>query len=236
MQSTFLTSVLLEHAQGWASLQEPVSSWLAEFASLHQLTPGFSATNITWFNQDGAGFGIEEVRALQTELSYSSYNNQARALIIAHAHSISLPAQQALLKLLEEPPQHTLLVLLTPYPDQLIPTIHSRTQRHKLAPEPPTAPADETASSGLPPELLQLLAIPDSIAFHHIITWSDTISERADAINYLEQALIYLHQQPPSAHHLKAQQLLIEALGWLRANVGVKLALAELGFRLKQLS
>jgi hypothetical protein len=74
--------------------------------------------------------GIEAVRAVERFLSLkvprqTAYN---RAIIIGGAKGITLEAQNALLKTLEEPPAGGLIILTTDHEQALLPTIRSRAQ------------------------------------------------------------------------------------------------------------
>jgi hypothetical protein len=61
---------------------------------------------------------------------------QGKVFIIEQAETMNLPAQNALLKTLEEPPGRALIVLLTDSPGVLLPTIRSRCQLIQFAPLP----------------------------------------------------------------------------------------------------
>lgn len=76
---------------------------------------------------------IEQVRDLQNRLSLKSYNNSLKVGIINDAHLMRKDAQNALLKTLEEPKGDTLLILITAYPELLLPTIRSRVQQIKFS-------------------------------------------------------------------------------------------------------
>lgn len=76
---------------------------------------------------------IEQVRDLQNRLSLKSYNNYLKVGIIDDAHLMKKDAQNALLKTLEEPKGDTLLILITSYPEILLPTIRSRLQQVKFS-------------------------------------------------------------------------------------------------------
>lgn len=71
-------------------------------------------------------YNIEQVRELQRLAAFSSGQKRRRELCIVDADKLTIPAQHALLKLLEEPPVATRIWLITQYPQQLLPTIHSR--------------------------------------------------------------------------------------------------------------
>jgi len=74
--------------------------------------------------------GIEAVRELEHFLSLKVPSQAAvhRAIIVEDAHRLSVEAQNALLKTLEEPPVGTVLILTTNSLQALLPTIRSRTQ------------------------------------------------------------------------------------------------------------
>jgi DNA polymerase-3 subunit delta' len=76
---------------------------------------------------------IEEVRDLQNRLSLKSYNNSLKVGIIDDAHLMRKDAQNALLKVLEEPKGDTLLILITSYPQMLLPTVRSRLEEIKFS-------------------------------------------------------------------------------------------------------
>ncbi len=61
-------------------------------------------------------------------VGYRPYEGNRRVVVIDDAHAMNPPAQNALLKTLEEPPPSSILVLVTPAPGSLLPTIRSRCQ------------------------------------------------------------------------------------------------------------
>lgn len=77
---------------------------------------------------DGAHIKIDQVRSLQRDLSLSPYRGRWRACIIPDFHLATTEAANALLKTLEEPPAHAMLVLTTTDASLLLPTIVSRCQ------------------------------------------------------------------------------------------------------------
>ncbi len=69
---------------------------------------------------------IDDVRKVNEFLSKTSYNDGWRAVIIDSADDMNKNAANALLKILEEPPAHTLLLLISHNIGSLLPTIRSR--------------------------------------------------------------------------------------------------------------
>jgi DNA polymerase-3 subunit delta' len=78
---------------------------------------------------EGSSIKIDQIRALQKELSYRPLEASYKVCIIDGAEKMNLASANALLKTLEEPRAQTLLILLTPTPDAVLPTIRSRCQR-----------------------------------------------------------------------------------------------------------
>ena len=82
--------------------------------------------------------GIDDVRTLRETIKLSPASAKKKIYIIDEAHMLTLEASNALLKTLEEPPDHVLFILATTNPEKLIETIRSRTTLiafHKASPE-----------------------------------------------------------------------------------------------------
>jgi len=77
---------------------------------------------------------IAQVHELIRELTYTSAAH--RAVVFDDAHRMSEEAMNALLKTLEEPPERTMLILVSAVPERLLGTIRSRCQTIHFAPLP----------------------------------------------------------------------------------------------------
>jgi DNA polymerase-3 subunit delta' len=77
---------------------------------------------------------IGQMRELEQEANYRPFEGRARVFIIEEAHRLNEASSNALLKTLEEPPRTSHLILITPRPAQLLPTIRSRCQMVRFAP------------------------------------------------------------------------------------------------------
>ncbi|OGY99482.1 MAG: DNA polymerase III, subunit gamma and tau [Candidatus Liptonbacteria bacterium RIFCSPLOWO2_01_FULL_52_25] len=73
--------------------------------------------------------GIDEIRNLKDSIKTSPSSGTYKVYIIDEAHMLTTPAFNALLKTLEEPPAHAVIVLATTEYEKLPATITSRTQR-----------------------------------------------------------------------------------------------------------
>lgn len=133
-----------------------------------------SNPQLTFVSGGGSAISIESVRELQKFLQLKTIGSRPlrRAVVIEHAQDMTTEAQNAFLKILEEPPADTLLVLTADSPRSLLPTIMSRVQalavhvplQEQLMPMMQASGKDEAAlrqayflSGGLPGLLAALI-------------------------------------------------------------------------------
>ena len=76
--------------------------------------------------------GIEEIRGLRETVKYTPAAGKFKVYIIDEVHMLTKEAFNALLKTLEEPPEHVKFVFATTEPEKVLPTILSRCQRFDL--------------------------------------------------------------------------------------------------------
>ena len=76
--------------------------------------------------------GVDNVRALREEAVFSPAAVKKRIYIIDEVHMLSLSAFNALLKIIEEPPEHLIFILATTELQKVPATILSRCQRHNF--------------------------------------------------------------------------------------------------------
>lgn len=122
LKRNFPQSLLLTGEKGVA-----LSRAVEELANDHEsiyITPDASKANPT--------ISVETIRGLYSQTK-SKYTKR-RIVIIQQADTMSASAQAAFLKLLEEPGVNVHFILVTHNPEQLLPTIRSRTQAHTIEP------------------------------------------------------------------------------------------------------
>jgi DNA polymerase III subunit gamma/tau len=73
--------------------------------------------------------GVEEIRDIRDKVKYAPTEVSYKVYIIDEVHMLTTEAFNALLKTLEEPPDHVLFILATTEPHKVPATIHSRCQR-----------------------------------------------------------------------------------------------------------
>ncbi|HKB88571.1 MAG TPA: DNA polymerase III subunit gamma/tau [Patescibacteria group bacterium] len=85
-------------------------------------------TNLDVIEMDAASHrGIDDVRTLRDAVKLAPTKAKKKIYIIDEAHMLTTEASNALLKTLEEPPEHVIFILATTNPEKLIDTIRSRT-------------------------------------------------------------------------------------------------------------
>lgn len=71
---------------------------------------------------------IQTLRQMMQQASLVPYQSKRQVFLIFEAEKMLPPSSHALLKTLEDPPGHSIFILLTVYPERILPTIHSRCQ------------------------------------------------------------------------------------------------------------
>ena len=86
---------------------------------------------------DGASNnGVEQVRDIRDTVAFAPAQGPFKIYYIDEVHMLSTAAFNALLKTLEEPPEHVKFIFATTEPNKILPTIISRCQRFDLRPIP----------------------------------------------------------------------------------------------------
>ena len=97
-----------------------------------------AAASVDVVEIDGASNrGIEEIRTLRENVKYAPARGRFKVYIIDEVHQLTEAAFNALLKTLEEPPDHVVFVLATTGPRDIPATVLSRVQRFDFRPIPP---------------------------------------------------------------------------------------------------
>ena len=166
--------------------------------------------------------GIDEIRRVQAFLSRKPIHSSHNTVIIRQAEKLTLPAQHAFLKTLEEPPAGSQIFLVTAHPDSLLPTVLSRctsVQDNKpVAGEPELSPTQHLLDQILSATAGQRLFLMESQKF-----------TRDSALEFLDHLEYFLHQQIRSGSPVTINySLLTETRKYLSANVSVRLALSHL--------
>ena len=118
--------------------KNPVSDlFLEEWRTFVTETP--YGDEMDWYNAIGienkqGQIGVDEAESIVRKLSLKAFEGNYKVMIIWMADKMNIAASNKLLKLIEEPPDKTLLILITESEDQLLHTIRSRCQMVRLSP------------------------------------------------------------------------------------------------------
>lgn len=95
-----------------------------------------SHPDVHHLSADGDEIKIDQVRQVQADFSLKSFEGSTKILIVDGAENMNPSAANAFLKTLEEPSGDALIILITPMPHSLLPTIRSRCQEIRFIPLP----------------------------------------------------------------------------------------------------
>ena len=139
--------------------------------------------------------GVDEIRELIDKVKYGTILGRYKVYIIDEVHMLSTGAFNALLKTLEEPPEHVIFILATTEPHKILPTILSRCQRYDF-----TKLSDDNIKERLK-EVLEKEGIAyNEEAIKVIVSLAD--GGMRDALSILDQVLAY------SGNKLEVQDVL----------------------------
>ena len=113
-------------------LNGPTDHPCGECLNCRQITDG-SAMDVQELDA-ASNRGVDDIKNLNKNADFAPVNCRYKVYIIDEAHMLTTEACNALLKTLEEPPEHVVFILATTEPQKILPTIHSRCQRFDFHP------------------------------------------------------------------------------------------------------
>jgi len=90
--------------------------------------------DINYICQEGksGAIKVEQIRELQQDIYQTPQRGVHRFIVIEPAHKMNISAANALLKILEEPPSHTMFILIAEQLNSIPPTVLSRCQKYNF--------------------------------------------------------------------------------------------------------
>ncbi|MDO5668454.1 MAG: DNA polymerase III subunit gamma and tau [Corynebacterium sp.] len=111
-------------------IEGPTSNPCGECPSCVSLAPG-GPGNLDVTELDAASHrGVDDMRELRDSAIFAPAESRYRVFIIDEAHMITREGSNALLKIVEEPPEHLIFIFATTEPEKVIGTIRSRTHHY----------------------------------------------------------------------------------------------------------
>lgn len=92
------------------------------------------SVDIVKYYPNSNSFGVDDVRNIIHEVNKKPYEGDKKVLILYKCDKLTIQAQNALLKTIEEPPKGVYLILLSDSLEVILDTIKSRCQIYKLTP------------------------------------------------------------------------------------------------------
>ncbi len=90
-------------------------------------TESLNQPDIKYVTYEKTGIGVDEIRAqLNADIEIKPYSSPYKIYIIPESEKMTVAAQNAMLKTIEEPPEYAVIILLTTNADVFLPTILSR--------------------------------------------------------------------------------------------------------------
>lgn len=171
--------------QDGAKVTETIGEWRSRYgiadANFHEVLPD-------------PAIGIDAVRAVQHVLGRKPYGGGNRLIVLRDADKATTEAQNALLKLLEEPPESTYIVVFAGTEEKILATVRSRSHIIRIA------PATETAhrQSGNISELVRILRARPG---ERVLLSQDLSKTREDTLGFLSRLIgtlsVLLHHPAP---------------------------------------
>lgn len=134
--------------------------------------------------------GIEEIRKLQGKIFLKPVNSKNKAIIFNNSEDLTIAAQNALLKVLEEPPRDTIIILVIPSYDLLIPTILSRCKVIEIKEE-----NIETSEKDLSRYLNILISLGSIGAGEKLKIAQDFGKTKEESLIFLEKMILTIRQE-----------------------------------------
>ena len=179
------------NSSGMACLQCPNCIWFAEGAhpDFRLISPeqdvdaasnAEEAVSTKKSTKKSTMIKIEQIRELTSFLALSNHQHEGmRVVLLCPAEALNLASANALLKMLEEPPQNTIFVLVTHQAQRLLPTIMSRCQVIDMPIPDEKIASDWLIAQGVNDPMTQLsytggsplLALQQSLELSHTGSW-----------------------------------------------------------------
>ncbi len=156
-----------------AKVTETIGEWRSRYgiadANFHEVLPDPT-------------IGIDAVRSVQHVLGRKPYGGGNRLIILREADKATIEAQNALLKLLEEPPESTYIVVFAGTEEKILDTVRSRSHIIRIAPEAGTGNNHREV-------IAQLVKILRSGPGERVLISQNLSKTREDTLTFLNQLI-----------------------------------------------
>lgn len=171
---------------------------------------------------------IDQIRELKGKISLKPFSAKTVVVVINEADKMTLPAQNSLLKILEEPPTSSRIILTAPGSKTLLPTIVSRCQIIHLSDE--TKIDQEILDS----QFLIVNSLLSASPGQKILLAEKYSQNQEQALEFCQNQLLFLRELLRQENNLKTTQIarmmrsLQKSLILLKSNVNPRLLIENL--------
>lgn len=165
--------------------------YIKEYSMKHTI----NALDVTIIDKDSdtktisQSIGIETVKLIQKKLFFKPIKSANKLIVIEDAHLLTLEAQNALLKVLEEPPANTFIILGTESKEALLTTIQSRCQIIALITD------QKKISDNTIDELKNFIqSLPDLSTGEKLKLAEQLAKNKENAIDWIENLMLILRE------------------------------------------
>lgn len=183
--------------------------------------------DVRWLGEDEKtrSVKIEEIRGLIHDSSLKPFEGRWKVFILKGAERLTTEAANALLKTLEEPPEHSVFILLAENKAHLLETIQSRSFEIRTPPPAEASPLENPS--------IRSLREKGKAAFFESLretTRQELLGELGALLFYLRDRAVEIFEKDPaeSQNYLKAIEKVYETQQAVDDNVNQKLALTHL--------
>lgn len=196
-----------------------------EVISYIELPSSDNHPDVIWFNPEAEPLTIDAIRDLQQSVLTKPYQASIRYFILQAVELATVESQQALLKLLEEPPKHVQFILTSAYPAMILPTILSRVNVITKRYNENAGAKNETEESTTVDQLTKFTLAEK-------FDWAAKQENPTNTILTLIDQHIQTFEKSPSLIQIKQLKTLQQCLTFLTAKTNSKLALEWMVIRL----
>jgi DNA polymerase III delta' subunit len=200
-----------------------------------------SHPDVTWVLPDEASMKIAQIRPLQNIAQRKPIEGATKVIVLEDVHKITDQAANSLLKLLEDPPDSTVLILITQDLERMLPTVLSRCW---AVPFQEMAPKDMSQAFESVTRILR--SLPKS--FLEVFRWAASLDKDKEGLEMILEAMETLYRDrmvravsgrrnagQDHLPYIQAQKSIREARWLLSRNVNTLLALESLLLDLRRI-
>lgn len=130
--------------------------------------------------------GIEDVRNIQKKILLKPFKGKAKGVVIEAHDNITTEAQNALLKVLEEPPVNTIIIITISKKELLLPTIISRCKIIELQEGNPTLSEEENV------QYLKILTSLSENGVGYKLKLAQDVVRNEEIVIWLEKMILFV--------------------------------------------